>query len=80
MNLCITPIPPSLAIAIAILLSVTVSMAAETIGMCSSIFLVKSVLVETSRLDLMSEYRGTRSTSSKVRASSSTNRPNRSHQ
>jgi hypothetical protein len=58
---------------------VTVSIAAETIGMCSSIFLVKSDFVDTSLRDLMSEYLGTKRTSSKVRASSSTKRANRSH-
>ena len=63
--LCITPIPPSLAIAIAILLSVTVSIAAETIGIFRSIFLLNFVFKETSE-GRTSEYAGTSSTSSYV--------------
>ena len=61
--LCITPIPPSLAIAIAMLLSVTVSIAAETIGMLSEMFLEKREITETS-LGRTSEYLGTNRTSS----------------
>ena len=48
MFLCKTPMPPSLAIAIAILLSVTVSIAAEEIGTLRSIFLLNFELIETS--------------------------------
>ena len=43
-----TPIPPSLAIAIAILLSVTVSIAADTIGTLRLMFLLNFDLRETS--------------------------------
>ena len=63
-----TPIPPSLASAIAILLSVTVSIAAEITGIFNGIFLEKLVLISTS-LGKTSEYFGTRSTSSNVRPS-----------
>ena len=47
--LCKTPIPPSCAMAIAISLSVTVSMAADTIGTLSVIFLENFDLILTSR-------------------------------
>ena len=48
MFLCNTPIPPSLAIAIAIADSVTVSIAADTIGTLIVMFLVNFVWIETS--------------------------------
>ena len=47
--LWITPIPPSWAIAIAITCSVTVSIAAETMGMFSRMFLVNCEDISTSR-------------------------------
>ena len=50
-----TPIPPSRAIAIAIADSVTVSIAAETIGTFKGIFLLKKDWMETS-LGNTSEY------------------------
>ena len=49
MFLCNTPIPPSRAIAIAILLSVTVSIAADIIGIFKGMFLLKRDFKETSR-------------------------------
>ena len=58
-----TPIPPSLAIAIAILLSVTVSIAADTIGTLRLMFLLNFDLRETSE-GMILEYEGTRRTSS----------------
>ena len=64
--LWITPIPPSWAIAIAILLSVTVSIAAETIGTFNWRFLENLECNETSE-GKTSEYAGTRRTSSNVR-------------
>jgi hypothetical protein len=66
MFLCKTPIPPSRAIAIAILLSVTVSIAAEIIGILRGMFLLNLDLIETS-LGKVSEYAGTNSTSSYVK-------------
>ena len=53
--LCIIPIPPSPASVIAIWDSVTVSIAADNIGVCSWIFLVKLVLKITS-VGRISEY------------------------
>ena len=47
MLLCKTPNPPSWAIAIAILLSVTVSIAAETIGIFKFIFFENLDLMST---------------------------------
>ena len=58
-----TPIPPSCAIEIAILVSVTVSIAAETIGIFRLIFFENFELILTSR-GSMSEYDGTNNTSS----------------
>ena len=69
--LWITPIPPSRAIAIAIGASVTVSIAAVTNGIFSSMFLENFVLSETSR-GRTSEYAGTSSTSSNVSPSITT--------
>ena len=66
--LCITPIPPSCAIAIAILLSVTVSIAAETIGIFNGMFFENFDLIITS-LGKTLEYPGTNNTSSYVKAS-----------
>ncbi len=63
----ITPIPPSLAIAMASLDSVTVSMAALAKGRLRSIFCVTFVDTSTS-LGSTSEYPGTRSMSSNVKA------------
>ena len=48
MFLCSTPIPPSLAMAMAIWLSVTVSIAAEIMGIFKEIFRVNLVLILTS--------------------------------
>ena len=48
MFLCNTPIPPSCAMAMAIWLSVTVSIAAETIGTLSPMFLEKREEIVTS--------------------------------
>ena len=62
-----TPIPPRRAIMIAARCSVTVSIAADTIGMFSSTFLLKRVFISTC-LGKISEYCGTSKTSSKVRA------------
>src|SRR6266498_2271839 len=64
----IIPIPPSRAIVIAISLSVTTSMLAETIGICSAIFFVKQVFVDKARRESTLEYCGTNKTSSYVRA------------
>ena len=66
--LWITPIPPSLEIAIAISSSVTESMAAETTGVLIRMFLVNMELRSTS-LGSISEYEGTRRTSSNVKPS-----------
>ena len=66
--LCTIPIPPSRAIAIASLYSVTVSMAADTIGTFIDNSLVSWDRIETSR-GRTSEYAGTKSTSSNVSAS-----------
>ena len=63
--LWIIPIPPCLAIAIAILDSVTVSIAALIIGIFNTIFLVRCVF-KSIILGVTSEYCGTRSTSSNV--------------
>src|SRR5574342_1292092 len=68
MNLWMMPIPPSRAIVIAISLSVTTSMFAETIGTCKGIFLVSQLLVESVRRESTSEYCGTSKTSSYVKA------------
>ncbi len=65
--LCITPIPPSCAMAIAVLLSVTVSIAAVIRGILSFISRVRWVTRFTSRGSTF-EYEGTSKTSSKVRA------------
>ncbi len=64
------PMPPSCAIEIAICDSVTVSIAAETNGMLSSIRRDRRVAMLASR-GMISLSAGTKSTSSKVRASSS---------
>ena len=61
------PIPPLCAMAIAKRLSVTVSIAAEIIGISIEIFLVIFVLVFVS-LGRTSEYRGLSKTSSNVKA------------
>ena len=61
------PIPPSWAIVIANRASVTVSMAAETMGMLSEILRVSCVAKLTSRGNI-DEWAGTSKTSSKVRA------------
>ena len=63
------PMPPSWAMAMARRLSVTVSMAAETKGILSSMSRVRRVRRETSRGRTV-EWAGSRRTSSKVRASS----------
>ena len=63
--LWITPMPPSLAMAIAIFDSVTVSIAAVIIGALSTTSLARTVLVLTS-LGSTSDFAGIRSTSSKV--------------
>ena len=63
-----TPRPPVLAIAMASWASVTVSMAADTIGMASGIDGTTRVAVETSAGNT-SDAAGSRSTSSKVRPS-----------
>src|SRR5690554_7069234 len=68
MFLWMMPMPPSWAMAMARRASVTVSMAADTSGMLSSIPRVRCVLRHTS-LGNTSEYPGTRRMSSKVRAS-----------
>ena len=60
-----TPMPPSRASAIAVRASVTVSIAAETIGISSSIVRVRRVRVETSP-GSTPDSEGTSSTSSKV--------------
>jgi hypothetical protein len=54
------PMPPSRAIAIAISLSVTTSMLAETMGICKVIFFVKRVWVESLRRESTLEYCGTK--------------------
>jgi hypothetical protein len=64
------PIPPSRAMVMAVLASVTESIAAERNGMFSSISRVSCVLVSTS-LGRTSLYPGARRTSSKVSASRS---------
>ena len=66
--LCRTPIPPSCAIAIAILLSVTVSMAAEIIGILIEMFFENFVLIDTSLGRILEKF-GTSRTSSYVRPS-----------
>jgi hypothetical protein len=63
-----TAIPPALAIAIAIELSETVSIAAATTGVFSTIFLENEDAIETS-LGRTSEYAGTSNTSSYVKPS-----------
>ena len=63
--LWITPIPPCLAIAIAMRCSVTVSIPALISGIFSLIFFVRQVDKSTS-FGITSEYAGTSSTSSKV--------------
>ena len=65
--LWITPIPPRRAIAIAARVSVTVSIAADTSGIFRLMFFVNFVVISTS-FGSTSEYCGTKSTSSKVRA------------
>ena len=64
------PIPPACAIAIPISLSVTVSILAEIIGICSLICEVKRVSVDSLRREATSECCGTKSTSSYVRPTS----------
>ena len=68
MFLWTTPMPPSLARAMAMGASVTVSIAADTIGMLRVMFREKRLLRSTS-FGRTSEYDGMRSTSSKVRPS-----------
>src|SRR5208282_3813039 len=68
MFLCITPIPPNLAIAIAMIPSVTVSIAAETNGMLSDIFLENFDCNKTFR-GSTSEKAGISKTSSNVKPS-----------
>ena len=68
MFLCMTPMPPSRAMAMAMDASVTVSIAAETTGMFRVMLREKRVSKLTSRGNT-SEYAGTSSTSSKVRPS-----------
>jgi hypothetical protein len=63
------PMPPARAMLIAASASVTVSIAALTMGMFSERFLVSHVLVSTS-LGTTSEYPGINKTSSKENASS----------
>ena len=63
--LCITPIPPHCAIAIAILVSVTVSIADEISGILSFISLVTKVSVFTMS-GVTDDFAGTSRTSSKV--------------
>ncbi len=65
-----TPSPPAWAMAIARLASVTVSMAADTIGMASEIERVSFVAVSVSP-GITEDAAGFSSTSSKVRYSSS---------
>ncbi len=74
MFLWITPSPPSLAIPIAILLSVTVSMAALTIGTLSFTFL-ENLLSRLTSSGMTSAYPVLSRTSSKVRASPSLSAP-----
>ena len=64
----IMPIPPSRAMVIAISLSVTTSILAETIGTCNGIVFVSQLLVERTRRESTSEYWGTSKTSSYVKA------------
>ena len=64
--LCITPNPPSWAMPMAILLSVTVSIAAETIGIFKLIFF-ENLVFKFTWLGKISEYAGTNKTSSYVR-------------
>ena len=66
--LCMIPIPPSRASAIANWDSVTVSMAAEMMGILRSILPVSLVFTSVSAGTTL-EWAGTRSTSSKVSAS-----------
>ena len=63
--LCIIPIPPSLAIEIAVSDSVTVSIAELKRGVLSFMFLVRFVEISTS-LGSTSDLDGTKRTSSKV--------------
>ncbi len=69
MFLWMMPMPPSCAMAMARRASVTVSIAAETIGILRARPLVSRVSRETSR-GRISEYAGSRRTSSNVSASS----------
>src|SRR5512143_2401955 len=69
MFLWITPMPPARAMAIAISASVTVSIAADTSGMLSGMSRVKRLAMSTLRGCTVA-CRGTRRTSSKVRAGS----------
>jgi hypothetical protein len=62
------PIPPSRAMAMAVLASVTVSMAALTSGMFNLIFLVSNVPI-SAIAGVMADLAGSSSTSSNVRAS-----------
>jgi hypothetical protein len=73
MFLCSTPMPPARAIATAISASVTVSIAAETNGMFSSMRRVNQDLIETS-FGCVRECRGESRTSSKVSATSARTR------
>ena len=69
MFLCSTPMPPALAIAIAILVSETVSIALEISGVLRRIFRV-SCVSRLTKSGVISEYAGSSSTSSKVKPSS----------
>ena len=73
--LCRIPIPPSLAKAIANAASVTVSIAAESIGIFRRIVFVSWVLISTSR-GKISLNAGTSKTSSKVKPSINTRSEN----
>ena len=69
MFLCITPMPPARAMAMAISDSVTVSMAAETSGMLRGMARVKRLARSRPARGCTVEWRGTSRTSSKVSAS-----------
>ena len=75
MNLCIIPTPPSLAKAIDRAASVTESILAETNGMFKEILFVSFVLIETSFLEIIGDFLGFSSTSSKVNPSKSSTIP-----
>ncbi|GBE36400.1 hypothetical protein BMS3Bbin07_00547 [bacterium BMS3Bbin07] len=64
--LCMNPMPPSLAMAMAMEASVTVSIAAVTMGVFKLILRVRYVVTSTS-FGITSDFAGMRRTSSKVR-------------